>query len=222
LEVYRKNQIKIPSITGLVIPEKVFTEKEYEDVIFKRIWKDISPFDTEAILQQEWLNSRGAIARFERNTIEIRVVDIQECVKADIALTGLFVCVLKELIDQKNISYEKQKKYDEKDLAEILLDTVKYGEESIIRNKEYLKVFGIKNKTEITAGNLWENIYTNLNNFDDVISMQEIKPAEVILEYGTLSTRIKKALGNNLSKENIINVYKLLAESLSSNEMFLP
>lgn len=222
LEVYRKNQIKIPSITGLVIPEKVFTKREYEDVIFKRIWKDISPFDTEGILQQEWLNSRGAIARFERNTIEIRVVDIQECVKADIALTGLFVCVLKELIDQKNISYEEQKKYDEKDLAEILLDTIKYGEESIIRNKEYLKVFGIKNKTEITAGNLWENIYTNLNIIDDIIYKQQLKVVETILEYGTLSTRIKKALGNNPSKENIISVYKRLAESLSNNEMFLP
>ena len=32
------------------------------------------------------MNSRGAIARFDRNAIEIRVIDVQECPKADLAI----------------------------------------------------------------------------------------------------------------------------------------
>ena len=43
------------------------------------------------ILQFEWLNSHGAIARFDRQTIEIRVLDAQEHPGADLAIAQLVV-----------------------------------------------------------------------------------------------------------------------------------
>ena len=43
LEVYRTNQKKIASIAGKVIPEQAFTKKEYEEIIFKKIYNDIEP-----------------------------------------------------------------------------------------------------------------------------------------------------------------------------------
>lgn len=220
LEVYRKNQIKIPFITNKVIPEQVFSQKDYEEVILKQIYKDISPYDKEGILQNEWLNSRGAIARFERNTIEIRVVDIQECPKADLALVGLFSLLLKELIEEKNITYEEQKNFHEDELAEIFLAAIKDGELTRIGNTKYLKVFGVKSET--TAGNLWKHIYGNLRVDESIISGSELKPIENILEMGTLSTRIKTALKGDLSNKNLTCVYNLLANSLTNNEMFAP
>src|SRR5690606_17301416 len=86
LDVYQSNQRKVPSIAGRVVPEQVFTQKDYEEQILQRNYQDIAPYDPEGILQDEWLNSRGAIARFQRNAIEIRVLDIQECPAADLAI----------------------------------------------------------------------------------------------------------------------------------------
>ncbi|MDW8287787.1 MAG: glutamate-cysteine ligase family protein, partial [Flammeovirgaceae bacterium] len=86
LETYRHNQDKIPSITGKVIPEQVFTQQDYEEKIFKPIIRDIRPYDQEGILDRHFLNSRGAIARFDRGAIEIRIIDTQECPKADLAI----------------------------------------------------------------------------------------------------------------------------------------
>ena len=43
------------------------------------MYRAIDPLDTEGILQEEWLNSRAAIARFDRGAIEIRCMDTQEC-----------------------------------------------------------------------------------------------------------------------------------------------
>ena len=52
----------------------------------------------KAMLQDEWLNSRGAVARFEPgNTIEIRVLDVQECPQADVAICALIADVLERL-----------------------------------------------------------------------------------------------------------------------------
>jgi len=68
--------------------------------IHQRIFRDIAPFDPENILRHEWLNSRGAIARFERSAIEIRVLDIQECPAADLAvvaaINGALQCLVRE------------------------------------------------------------------------------------------------------------------------------
>ena len=220
LEVYRKNQIKIPSITGKVIPEQVFTKNDYENIILHRIYKDIAPFDNENILKYEWLNSRGAIARFDRNTIEIRVVDIQENTKADLALVGLFSLLLKELIEEKYISFEIQKDFHENELSEIFLSTIKDAENTIIDSKKYLKVFGARNKC--TANELWQHIFENIVFDSSIISDEELEPIKTILHNGTLATRIKKSLGNDLSHNNIVEVYKQLSYSLISNEMFEP
>jgi len=79
LEYYKTNQSRIPSITGKVIPEAVFSKRNYLNTIYEKIKTDIAPFDTQNILNPIWVNSRGAIPRFDRGSIEIRVMDIQEC-----------------------------------------------------------------------------------------------------------------------------------------------
>ena len=98
LEYYKNNQKEIPEMAGMIIPENVFSKKDYYQTIFNPINKAIKPFDTENILEHHFLNSRGAIARFDRNAIEIRLVDIQECPKADIAICVLIIEVLKLLV----------------------------------------------------------------------------------------------------------------------------
>ena len=70
LEFYRTNQKKIPELTGMVIPEAVFTKADYHATIFEPIKDAIRPYDKENILDKHFLNSRGAIARFDRNAID--------------------------------------------------------------------------------------------------------------------------------------------------------
>lgn len=70
---------------GYVVPESVSGRAEWEGRILIPMYRDIAPYDTAGIQQQERLNSRGAIARFDRDAIEIRVLDIQECPLANIA-----------------------------------------------------------------------------------------------------------------------------------------
>ena len=52
----------------------------------------------QVVPRDEWLNARGAIARFGRGTIEIRVLDVQECPQADLAICAAVVEVLQALV----------------------------------------------------------------------------------------------------------------------------
>ena len=101
INVYRHNQDKVPEITGQVIPEQAYSYDEYNKMIFDKVKKAIAPYDTEHLLNHFFLNSRGAIARFDRGAIEIRLVDIQECPNADIAIAELEIATLKAIVNGK-------------------------------------------------------------------------------------------------------------------------
>jgi gamma-glutamyl:cysteine ligase YbdK (ATP-grasp superfamily) len=217
LKYYKTNQKEIPEMTGKVIPENVFTKKEYHQTIFEPIQKAIKPFDTENILDHHFLNSRGAISRFDRNAIEIRLIDIQECPKADIAVCVLIIEVLKLLVNESLVSLEHQKKWEKEPLFDILNDAIKNGENSVITNLDYLKLFGLKEA--INQQNVWKHLF---NLVKGTINESHLEALNTILTQGTLATRILKAIDTDFSEANIKKVYTNLGVCLQKNEVFNP
>ncbi len=212
LEFYRFNQKAVPAITGAVIPEAAFTKQEYDEKIFQKLYRDISPYDPEKILQEEWLNSRGAIARWDRNAIEIRVLDIQESPRMDTAIIAATVEAVRALADGKFINLARQKSWNEHDLAPIFIDCLKEGGDALIKNALYLQVFGVKEQS-MRAKDLWQHIVTTL--------ASELSPwltdIQVILERGTLAKRILTSLKEG---RDIESTYRRLAKVLSENGVF--
>ncbi|MDT0676933.1 carboxylate-amine ligase [Autumnicola musiva] len=215
MEVYKTNQKEIPEMAGKVIPEQVFNRKDYFERIFEPINKAIKPHDTENILDHHFLNSRGAIARFDRNAIEIRVIDIQECPKADLAIAILIIESLKLLVSEELIALGDQKKWHEDDLLQIFNAMVRDGENSVIENIAYLDVFDIPEKA--TVKEIWKKIYRRIKS---KISEKHQKNIEYILENGSLSTRIIEALDQDYSEENIQKIYSRMADCLAENKFF--
>lgn len=199
---------------GPLIPERVFDEVAYNTVIYEPIMNDIRPFDKNSVMDHHFLNSRGAIARFDRGAIEIRVIDVQECPSADLAVCAVISELLKSLIAEKDISLENQKAWHENDLRKIFDDVIKYGSETKIKNEEYLKVFGLKS-AEITAAGLWRAILDKLKN---QMLPEYVKPIEYIIKEGNLSERILKKTGKQPLEEVIISTYKELARCLQENK----
>lgn len=216
LETYRHNQEKIPSIIGQIIPEPVFSYAEYDRVIFTPIKNDIAPYDTEHFLNHFFLNSRGAIARFDRGAIEIRLVDIQECPAADIAIAELQIAVLKTIISQKWASIEKQKELETPILASFLHKTIKVAENAIIDDKSYLLALGIE-ESSIKASDVWKHLYKHCKKS---ITLASQKILEKMLARGTLSTVLLKKIGERPSRDRLVFEYAKLAECLTKNTLY--
>ena len=53
LAVYRKNCARVPSVTGAVVPEAVYSMAEYDRTILQRIYADLQPLDPAGILRHE-------------------------------------------------------------------------------------------------------------------------------------------------------------------------
>ncbi|MFA7346250.1 MAG: glutamate-cysteine ligase family protein [Desulfurivibrionaceae bacterium] len=220
LDYYRNNQKSIPSITGQVIPEPVFSEAEYEREIYQRLRRDIAPHDPDGVLEAEWLNSRGAIARFDRNAIEIRVLDIQECPLADVSLAVLICAVLKGLSTGRWAGLAEQKAADTEGLAEIFSDTVQNGEQAMIENQRYLALFGRGGKAAMTAGELWQGLAADCSQELARAGHGIQQSVETILAQGPLSRRIIRALGDKPDRERFREVYRELGKCLVQGRLF--
>ncbi|QVY67391.1 glutamate-cysteine ligase family protein [Polaribacter sp. Q13] len=217
LEHYKSNQKEIPEMTGMVIPEQVFSKEAYHKTIFDPIKTKIKKHDTENILDHHFLNSRGTIARFDRNSIEIRLVDIQECPKADIAICVFIIEVLKQLVNGKLARLETQKSWHEKDLFPFLNAIIKEGENYTVTDKKYLEIFNLPKIS--TVKGIWKHLFELVK---ENISDNYKDALQIIFSHGTLATRIETALGNHPSEKKIIDTYSHLSDCLETNTLFIP
>ncbi|MGW8161216.1 MAG: glutamate-cysteine ligase family protein, partial [Desulfobulbales bacterium] len=217
MEYYRTNSARIASITGEVIPEPIFAPDAYTKEIFARMYRDIEPFDPEGILRDEWLNARGAIARFDRSAIEIRIIDIQECSRADLAIAAGITAALKALVQEKWCNFSEQRAWQVGPLKKILTDTVREAETAVISDRDYLHSFGVSGRSDMTAAELWSYLAGEIN-----IENELADTLQSIVKNGSLASRILKSLSGKITKPNLGRVYRELADCLKENRLFLP
>jgi carboxylate-amine ligase len=218
LNVYRHNAANIPSITGKVIPEVSLSRKDYEKNILGKMYRDIAPHDPDNILQYEWLNSHGAIARFDRYAIEVRVLDSQECPQADIAILQAITAVIMALVNEQWATIDAMNSYDLDALHNLLLSTMREGEKAVIDDPHYLNLFGFNNK-DATVGELWKYLCRILLNGDNT-NKESLEALNVILTEGPLARRILNAWNRQQSDERLHAIYQQLCNCLEQGVLF--
>jgi len=242
LGFYRNNAARVPSVTGRVIPEPVFARADYEGRLLRAIYDDLEPLDPEGVLRQEWVNARGCIARFDRGAIEIRLLDTQECPRADVAVVAAVVAVVRALVEERWSDSARQRRWDERELAGILLDAVRDADDAVIANRAFLRSFGFPERGRARVGDLWQHL------IEEAVAPEPLyaewrEPLRVITREGCLARRIVRAVEGNPVRfaapeagdgpagapvaaapppERLLRVYERLAGCLDRGEMFLP
>lgn len=225
LNFYMRNQQKIKSIAGSIVPELILSKQEYQDKILAPMYRDIAPYDPEKILQHEWLNSRGAIARFARDTIEIRLIDCQENPLVEIAILYFVTAFLKAIIGEMWMSFKMQCAFTTENLARLLFVHIQDGSSTLIDDANYLAAFHFDACFPCPAKKFLMHLYNQLHakkllpnsKFNSVIAH--------ILENGNLAERIIKRLKmgnatNPCAITNIQSIYNHLAACLAKGEIF--
>lgn len=220
LEFYRSNSRAIPSVAGDIVPEPIFDRASYHEQIFERVYRDVAPHDPEGVLRDEFLNSRGAIARFERGSIEIRLLDVQECPRADLAIAAAVGAVLRLLVDERLGDYASQRAWPTAPLASVLHGTVRQAADFEILDDAYLRAMGLE-VTSASAGALWRHLIDRAAG-QGLLIQPWAEVLEELLAHGTLASRLRRRLGAAPQRAEILAVYQQLAACLESGELFLP
>ncbi len=217
MEHYQEHYRKMPELMGPLIPEAVFNQEDYYREVFAPIAKAIAAYDQQTILDHQVANSRGAVARFDRGSIEIRVIDEQESPGADLAIAELVIAVINGLCTGKWMSSYIQRAWHESDLLAIFKDAIAKAGRASISNVEYLRTFGIEGEKS-SINSIWRKL------FEDVRS--ELSPGcqehiDLILDKGCLAVRILSRTGKQPDRSKLVEVYGELAECLANDKAFV-
>ncbi len=220
LDAYRNNARAVPSVVGHVIPERVFSRRDYEERLLQGIYTDLAPLDPDGVIRHEWVNARGCIAHFDRMTIEIRLLDIQECPKADIAIAAAVVAAVRALVEEAWSGTSQQRLWDERELAAILDDGIRDADEAVIASRRFLENFGYPERGRARVRELWQHLIETLLGRDPLHGECQAV-LQVILKQGCLARRIDKAAGDAPSPDRLFEVYARLLDCLAKGELFL-
>jgi hypothetical protein len=220
VDVYRTNARRVPSVSGVVIPEPVFTRADYEARLLQKIYDDLRPHDPEGTLAHEWANARGCIARFERMAIEIRLLDLQECPRADIAIAAAVVGTLKRWVAESGERALAQRSFSEQELAPLLTACTRDGDRALLDHPRYLEAIGFPGgQSSPRAGDVWRHLVGELRGKEPGFEEHEAA-LDVILNEGCLARRIVGSLGPEPSRARLEASYRELGRCLDAGEMF--
>jgi hypothetical protein len=159
------------------------------------------------LLNREWVNSRGVIFRFDRSALEVRVIDEQECVKSDVALSCFVRAALRGLTALK---------------AELSPhDLLVRDFNKIVKEGLNAQVSSSHGKTARQVCQHYLNLAFKYADEDEKKYLWIIKKR---LENGSLSeiicNRVLKRAEKTDFHEAVINVYSTLIKCLSDNEPY--
>jgi gamma-glutamyl:cysteine ligase YbdK (ATP-grasp superfamily) len=206
LQFYKVNQKEVPSVTGDVIPEYASSLAGYKRDVIRRYSEDLSKAGIgKTLLNREWVNSRGIIFRFDRCALEVRVIDEQECIKMDVALSCFIRAALRGLIANK---------------AELA------PHEVLVKDFNAIIKSGLTTKVSSPFGNTARDVckhYLNLaQEHADADEKKYLPYVKRRIEEGNLSELIRAKVQRRREKtsfqEAIIDVYSKLINCLCNNE----
>jgi hypothetical protein len=220
LEVYRTNSAKVGAMTGAVIPEQAFDRDTYRRVVFDAIDAQLAALGADEILfGVEWTNARGAIARFDRMAIEIRLIDAQECAAADVAVAAAVAALVRGLVEERWSSAAQQRAFGGEALLGLLVDATACGRKAVVP-PGFAALFGAERAT--TASDLLRSCVPQV--FRGPAELEE--PLRIALEVGTLSERLVAALGPRPAAEQprrvLAGLLERLANGLLEGRSFVP
>jgi glutamate---cysteine ligase / carboxylate-amine ligase len=218
MKVYRTHQSRVAATIGEVIPDSVDSIAAYENDILTPMYRAIAPLDPDGVLQHEWLNARGAIPRFERNAIEIRVIDVQECPQADLAIAAAAVAVIRRLYD--TVPLAAQQAIGTPALARILAACSRAADAAVLEDVGYLRLLGWADGV-CTAQALWRFLLQELAETETPPSPWQA-PLALILREGPLARRILRRLGDDFRHSRLVDVYAELCGCLEVGRLFVP
>ena len=208
LYFYKEAQKEVPSVAGDVVPEYISSLEDYRRKVIERYSIELAKAGADScILYKEWVNSRGVILRSDRRALEIRVMDEQECVRSDVALSAFIRALLRGLMNEG---------------AQLLPRRI------LVHDFNSVIKFGLSAEVHHPLGSFARNVCQHL--LRTALSYATDEEKEYLLlvqkrvECGSLSESIRKRVmvraQKTSLKEAIIDVYSSLSNCLIRNEPF--
>ena len=153
-----------------------------------------------------------------RNALEIRVIDLQECPRADLAIAAAATAVCRALYDGRWAPLEAQQGIDTEALVAMLLACIRDADRALIEDHRYLGLLGFPHP-RCEARELWHHLLEACA-ADPLLGAEHRAVLDTILHAGPLARRILAALGDRFDRPRLHAVYRQLCDCLAQGRLF--
>ncbi|MCB9377349.1 MAG: glutamate--cysteine ligase [Holophagales bacterium] len=215
---YRTHCATVSSFAGEVIPEPISSRAEYEQRIYEPIRLDLPRVDASGTLRAEWTNARGAIARFDRGAVEIRLIDLQECPAMDLAVAALVVGALRRLVEAGDVA--AQRAVPGEPLLGLLAASIRDADRALVADPGHLAALGLAEPASV--GEVWRHFRAEVERADVGALAPFAAELDLVASRGVLARRLLAAAGAAPDRGALRRAYASLAEALDAGIPFAP
>ncbi|MBR9988218.1 MAG: RimK-like ATPgrasp N-terminal domain-containing protein [Gemmatimonadetes bacterium] len=213
-----QHQSRIPETCGRMVPEYIDSFAAYRRDILQPMYAAIDRFSHSEAIRHEFLNSRGAVLRFARRALEVRVFDTQECVRMDVAITVFARAALQQLTGEVLAGTIKPPPVDT--LVEDFHACVRDGTRAFVRAPH---LTGTTDGAGVAAVVVLRDLLERAHRSVVARDAGYLPLVEQVIAQGSLSERIRArlephALSETALRRALREVYRELADCLISNE----
>jgi glutamate--cysteine ligase len=211
------HQDRVPESAGTIVPEYCDGLPQYRRDVLGRLYDAVDRLPDSGAIRHEFLNCRGAVFKFSRASMEVRVLDMQECVKMDVAIAAFVRSALKALT--RRVLEGEIVRPDHRLLVEDFRATIRAGSRARVR-APHLWTGGLVPVREILGRLLdlaRETVRSDEAHYLDLVA--------AVVERGTLAERIAAALKPHAHDPHRFTdaarrLYVDLTECLRSNQVW--
>ncbi|MCB9622561.1 MAG: glutamate--cysteine ligase [Sandaracinus sp.] len=213
VDLFRAKHAKVPQVVGRIVPEPITSQAGYEARILRPMYAAVAPVDPDGLLRDLRLDGRGAVARFDRGVMQIRLIDAQETPRADIAVCAAIATVIRALAyEMLPGSYPIEGSTER--LAYLLELSMRDGERAVLDDPAYLRAFGLR-RDRVTFGQLWDHLIERCSP-----AREHAEPLDLIRRHGPLARRMLTRVGS-VDRANLEGLCRELSECLRDGRMLL-
>lgn len=204
---YKIKSLEVPSVAGDVVPEHIFSFNQFRNQVSDVYLRDLANAGVSTKTFVDYINQRAVVLKFARKAVEMRVMDEQECIKSDVALSCFVSSTIRGLMAIN---------------TEILPHQLLVNDyNSIIENGLEAEVQHFAGKTARQVCQYFFNLASKYANETEKKYLWIVKKR---IKEGNLSDLIRRRVLNKAQRttfeEAIISVYSKLAECLSDNQPY--
>jgi hypothetical protein len=201
-----------------LVPRPASCRDEYQSDVLTPLEKTLKARGLSQALNAKEVCAHGIIADFQAGLVHVEMLDMQECLQADIAVCAGIGAVTLLVQTEEFAALGELNTWPQARLGELLELSVVDGEEAVFRDVDYAKALGFPERGSCRVAELWQHLMEERLSSSPLA--EESMPAlERIASEGPLARRLLRALDPGFDDEELYNLYKRVLDCLEKDTL---
>ena len=201
-----------------LIPKPSSCREEYQSEVLTPIERSLELRGLSSSLRSADLCANGLVADFDAGLVHVEVLDMQECLLANIAVCAAVSALTTFVQNEEFAPLAALGIWPRARLGELLELSLLSAEQAVFRDDDFTKALGFPERGACRASELWQFFIEEKCKESSVVQASAA-PLQRITKQGSLARRLLGELPAKFSDEDLFNLYREICDRHDRDEL---